>query len=373
MKKNLLKGFILSCICCISTIGHSQFITLTDTNFINWLNLHGFAPCIWGNQMDTTCSYILNATTIDCTGENIQNIDGVQYFDNLHELYCCCNKIGSLPPLPPNLTFLDCYANSLNSLPPLPNNLYHLACDYNHISILPDLPPALTELYCRDNLLTSLPTLPNGLYRLLCDDNQLTSLPSLPASLNHLECIRNQLTTLPPLPNKLNELRCTRNQLTSLPALPDSMFICMIDKNPNLHCLPQLGYIYIFQFDSIGINCLLTYPQGTWSCYPPFSSYPICDAGNNTYGCQFVSQVNEITSIDFHLSPNPTNGNITITIDESGLGAELNIYDVTGNRLLNTTLHTQSFVPETLNYPSGVYVAELKIKDANVKRRWVKM
>lgn len=39
----------------------AQFVTIPDTNFVNWLNANGFSSCMSGNDIDTTCSLILAA------------------------------------------------------------------------------------------------------------------------------------------------------------------------------------------------------------------------------------------------------------------------------------------------------------------------
>ena len=34
---------------------NAQFVTIPDTNFVNWLNSHGFSSCMYGIQLDTSC------------------------------------------------------------------------------------------------------------------------------------------------------------------------------------------------------------------------------------------------------------------------------------------------------------------------------
>jgi Leucine-rich repeat (LRR) protein len=116
MKKYILLLFIF---CLQLAPTKAQWVTIPDANFATKLQLL-FPSCMSGNQMDTTCAGIVNATSLMVGYLNITNLSGVQYFDNLTNLSCYNNQITSLPPLPHNLIDLWCYDNQLNSLPNLP-------------------------------------------------------------------------------------------------------------------------------------------------------------------------------------------------------------------------------------------------------------
>ena len=103
----------------------AQYVTIPDPNFVTKLQML-FPNCMNGNQMDTTCSGIVNATSLNVTYGNISNLSGVEYFDNLNNLNCYNNQLTSLPTLPNSLTALDCSYNQLTSLPTLPNSLTSL-------------------------------------------------------------------------------------------------------------------------------------------------------------------------------------------------------------------------------------------------------
>src|SRR5437870_2430627 len=81
--KALVLGCFLFCNC-----AKAQYVTIPDANFVAWLNANGYATCMVGNQMDTTCSVILSATTLDCTSSSLSDITGIQYFHNLTSLNC---------------------------------------------------------------------------------------------------------------------------------------------------------------------------------------------------------------------------------------------------------------------------------------------
>ena len=113
----------------------------------------------------------------------------------------------------------------------LPNSLQELWCCHNKLTSLPNLPNSLKELYCNSNQLVSLPDLPNSLQKLICWNNKLVSLPDLPNSLQYLDCRSNELILLPDLHNSLEELYCYNNQLLSLPDLPNSLQKLWCDNN----------------------------------------------------------------------------------------------------------------------------------------------
>jgi uncharacterized repeat protein (TIGR01451 family) len=285
----------------------AQWVTIPDPNFVTKLT-QLFPSCMNGNQMDTTCAAVVNATSLFVPGSNISNLSGIEYFNNLSTLNCSDNQLASLPSLPNSLTTLDCafnqllslpslpnsittlwcYANQLSSLPSLPNSLIGLHCYTNQLNILPDLPNNITTLWCYANQLISLPNLPNSLINLNCRDNQLTSLPNLPNNLTTLNCYNNQLTNLPSLPNNLSTLNCDNNQLNSLPEVPDSMQVFRIENN-NISCLENLPYLSNPNLANISNN--------PFTCVPNQTTYslglPLCldgDPLNNPNNC--ISAVN---------------------------------------------------------------------------------
>jgi len=236
------------------------YVTIPDANFAAWLNNH-YGSCMNGNQMDITCSAIINEDTVNVASHNISDLTGIQYFTHLKRLWCGNNHLTNLPVLPNTLQWLYCWCNQLTALPSLPNSIQFLDCSQNHLTTLPVLPDSLEYLECANNYLTSLPALPNAMYALGCDYNhlsslpamsntllylrceynQLISLPALPSYIQSLWCSANQLTSLPTLPNSLSELWCWGNILTSLPALPNSLveFICNTNQITTLPALPN--------------------------------------------------------------------------------------------------------------------------------------
>ena len=272
MKRVLITGILL---CSLFYGSKAQYVTIPDATFVTWLQNNGFAGCMNGNQLDTTCQAVLNATAFNITtgNLNIASLQGVYYFKHLDTLIISQSKIDSLNDLPLSLKYLDCsagrllshisyipdsltylwiWANKLTSLPTLPASLQYINVVENQLPALPNwpnglifamvggnpfytlpatLPPGLQYLDCMVDSLTSLPTLPSTLGVLRCGYNQLTSLPTLPASLYQLYCWYDGLTSLPTLPAGLAELWCQNNQLTALPVLPPAMVSLMCDSN----------------------------------------------------------------------------------------------------------------------------------------------
>jgi uncharacterized repeat protein (TIGR01451 family) len=220
MKTNLLRLFLIFYFSFfIFNSSSAQYVLIPDTNFRNFLMSNGFAGCMQGNTLDTTCLQVINATKINCSQSNIYDIEGIQYFDNLDTLICDRDSILILPPLPSGLTYFSVEINRITALPQFPPTLIYLNCNVNQLTSLPALPPGLKNLNCNFNNLVSLPTLPSTLNYLTVAANSLTSIPSLPPLLSTLSCSENQLTSIPALPSSLRLLHCFTNPLSSLPGL----------------------------------------------------------------------------------------------------------------------------------------------------------
>jgi uncharacterized repeat protein (TIGR01451 family) len=281
---------------------NAQMYYMPDSMLKIKLTNLGYAACIVGDSINSTCSLVANATYLDVSNYNILSLQGIEAFSALNKLICSTNSnlvITSLPPaldtliaegcyqlslpvlpstllylnvqggliptipaLPNNLRYINCSNNKITSLPALPDSLRELRCNSNLISIipnlpnelqifdcsmnfflisLPSLPPNLSELYCESDTLLSLPALPNSLSRLYCKNNHLDSLPSLPPALAFLDCYNNSIAAIPALPNSLIMLSCSYNQITSLPALPSllELLACEYNQLTSLPVLPN--------------------------------------------------------------------------------------------------------------------------------------
>jgi Leucine-rich repeat (LRR) protein len=214
-----------------------------------------YPSCVVNNQLDTTCSGILNATTFSIDNQcqclpNVDDLNGIQYFKHLQTLNISSQPVVAASPLPSSLkklianwTFTQNWNGPIPvDLSNLPDSLEHLESTNCHLTnaFLPSLPSRLTYLNLSNNKLTSVPTLPDSLNYFNCSTNLITSLPALPDNLNYFNCSINLITNLPVLPNALEELWCYTNSLTALPSLPSSLTIinCNFNDISNLPNLP---------------------------------------------------------------------------------------------------------------------------------------
>ena len=85
-------------------VASGQFVTIPDPSFVNWLMLNGYGGCLSGNQLDTTCSQVTGATSINAVSQSISDLTGITYFDSLDTLICDQNQLTFLPDLPPALS-----------------------------------------------------------------------------------------------------------------------------------------------------------------------------------------------------------------------------------------------------------------------------
>ncbi len=101
--KHTLPHKIKSClfICLMLAVffpAEAQYVTIPDTAFVSWLNNNGFSQCMTGNQMDTTCSAVLDSTDILCNNVPIRDLTGIQYFKSLDYLNCSNDSLYNIPP-----------------------------------------------------------------------------------------------------------------------------------------------------------------------------------------------------------------------------------------------------------------------------------
>jgi uncharacterized repeat protein (TIGR01451 family) len=232
------KLILLTLLSIITLLSNAQYVTIPDSNFVSYLQSE-FPTAMSGNQMDTTASVIIKAKSVNCSGDSISNLYGIQFFDSLKGLYCVNNLLSNLPKLPNSLVDINCRDNQITTLPKLPSRLVYLYCGENKLKQLPTLPNTLKGFACDYNQLTSLPTLPNTLVRFSCSYNDLTTLPALPDNLTELNSGGNKLISLPSLPTYLESLYCNINLLTELPSLPESLTVLWCQAN-QLSTLPDL-------------------------------------------------------------------------------------------------------------------------------------
>ncbi|MFN8436820.1 MAG: T9SS type A sorting domain-containing protein [Cytophagales bacterium] len=178
--KNIFRIFVFSLVLVLST-AKSQFVTLPDTVFRNFL-ISQYPTCFNTNkQLNTTCTLIKSAQSLNVCSLGISDLTGLQYFTNLVNLCCKSNKLTSLPTLPTKLVSLVGSDNNLTALPSLPTTLATLSVKKNKLTSLPTLPSTLVYLDCSNNSITALPTLPTAINTVLANNNCYLTIPVKPA------------------------------------------------------------------------------------------------------------------------------------------------------------------------------------------------
>ena len=408
----IFKAFLFCALFGCSSL-RAQYVAIPDSGFVVWLNAT-YPLCMHADSLDTTCTAIITAKSLNTSYYRISSLEGVQYFKSLDSLKCNADTtLTYIPALARTLRVLECRNDSLSTLPALPDSLYRLECEFNVLGNLPALPASLRTLSCYNNQLTHLPVLPVGLRALycsgnkidslpvlsdslivlscyanrmlglpalnnvlrdlICNDNTLEGLPVLPASLRNLDCYSNWLYSIPTLPDSLHALSCSYNRLnslpalprgltmlncehntiTSLPTLPDSLFQLFIDNNPNLRCLPLLNTIVDFEFYNTGIACLPN--VGNVYISNP-DTLNICDSTFNPYGCLQLNAVKEITKPSFSIYPNPAKTFFTITVDDKTVGGNMRLVSNTGQVIRTLKLQQVNSTIETNNLAAGLYI-----------------
>ena len=292
--KKLFTRTILALAFLVIGINHTQaqYVTIQDNNFKNWL-MQQYPSCFNVSQeMDTTCSDIVNETSLTLPNWNtdtLSNISAIQYFDNLHRIYIDNNNINAIDRFPSQLKKINIFGNPINTLPAFPamldtlmingisqsnnlsslsfpNSIIHLELSGTNLAYMQPLPPNLISLIVTGNNFTylgytnllnglpssllllnvdgcginSIPQLPPNLLRLSCNSNQLYNLPNLPSSLLELHCENNNLSQLPTLPNNLTNLSAGYSSISSLPNTLPPNLLALNMQNSNLDTIPNI-------------------------------------------------------------------------------------------------------------------------------------
>ncbi len=337
-----------------------NFIVIPDPNFVIWLNAN-YPSCMRGNKMDTTCTGVKSALSVDVTGKNIQTLEGIQYFRKLTLLNCSGNQLSDLPALPSGLTAFSCSYNQMTQLPALPSGITVLSCSGNKLSQLPTLPTSLVNLFCNENLLTSLPALPASLTKLQIHDNLLTALPVLPAALDELVCSKNQLTGLPALPSSLLMLICYDNKIHAIDAFPSGLQKLVCADNM-IKCFPEFpAAMYMISIIGNQFTCLPNYVNAMSTFEKDF---PLCkknDPVGNPNGClSLITSVGETTVSGIQIYPNPGTGIYQLELsDLKGTGATVEVLNVLGEAVFNTVMNGHSLQIDLRDQPAGIYIVRV--------------
>ena len=254
----------------------------------------------------------------------IYDLTGIESFSNLRFLNCAFNELTNLD-LSQNslLSNVMCGFNNIQNLNINQNiNLEHLMCSHNPISNID-----LTQ-----NI--NLKTLNCGVMSI----NELDVSQNL--NLDTIACGYNQISNLDLSNNQsLIALFCGYNQLESLDV-----------RNGN-----NINFTDFEANNNDSLNCI-SVDDSAWSA----NNWTDIDSHTSFSNDCNPSSV-EIIEIEKNLSlyPNPTNENITISINNFNGKIRTEVFDVIGNRLQNSNETTISL----LGYARGIYLLKVSYGD----------
>jgi Leucine-rich repeat (LRR) protein len=321
---------LLLILLCFPLLTLAQQTYVPDDNFEAYLEANGMGDGIANNDYVTTFN-ISGVSSLIMNNQNIADLTGIEDFTALNYLECTFNQLTNFDVSQNNsLTYLDCSGNNLTSLDVSSNT-------------------ALTYLVCYSNQLTFLDISHNTALTLLSfSNNQIISLDlSNNTFLTDLYCEYNQLTSLDVSNNTvLIRLHCFFNQLECLNIKNgnnNNMIIFLADANPNLTCIEVDDPTWATQ-NWTNVDAGVTFST---NC-----NYPL--------GC-FNINPNSVQEIPHSISlyPNPTNENITISIDNFNGNIQTQVYDLIGNRLQISNETTISL----RDYARGIYLLKVSYGD----------
>ena len=342
---------LLLILLCFPLLTLAQQTYVPDDNFEAYLEANGMGDGIANNDYVTTFN-ISGVSSLIMNNQNIADLTGIEDFTALNYLECTFNQLTNFDVSQNNsLTYLDCSGNNLTSLDVSSNTaLTFLDCSRNNLTSLDvSSNTALTYLVCYSNQLTFLDISNNTALTLLSfSNNQIISLDlSNNTFLTDLYCEYNQLTSLDVSNNTvLIRLHCFFNQLECLNIKNgnnNNMIIFLADANPNLTCIEvddptwaTQNWTNVDAGVTFSTNC--NYPLGCFNINP--------------------NSVQEIPQ-PISLYPNPTNENITISIENFNGNIQTEVYDLIGNRLQSTNETTISLQ----DYARGIYLLKVTYGD----------
>jgi Secretion system C-terminal sorting domain len=217
---------------------------------------------------------------------------------------------------------------------------------------------ALTHLYCMNNLLANLDVTQNtNLIDLFTYNNPfLTSLDvSQNTSLDRLDTENCALTTLDVSQNPLiTVLLCHINQLECLILTSGgntNIITLAAQNNPNLTCV---------EVDDVAYSNL------NWSTSIDVGASYSSNCGPCTVG------IDELLSSSISIHPNPTNGQLTISLEE-GTASAITIRNSLGQLMLSDKYSaTKQLGLDISNFPIGVYFIQIETDGEVITKKIVK-
>ncbi len=228
--------FVLLVFSCLKV--HAQYVNIPDTNFRNWIKSLSYNAISESGEFDTTNRIVTNFMKVNLD-PNINDLEGIQYFDSLRILTGSGNsnlKAATMPPLLEEISFENYFIDTLNITAPA---LRKLICRNCHIQIANILPPLVMDADLSENLIDTLNILSaSALQNLYVSQNQIRFIQNLPPTLNYIDISYNQLTSLNNLPFYLKAINASANQLQQIDSLNQSLESLIADANA-ITAVPQ--------------------------------------------------------------------------------------------------------------------------------------
>lgn len=309
-----------------------------------------------------------NAATgqFKCYGQNITNLDGIQYFLNIGTLEVKYNpNLHSIPNIDglTNITTLGLDSNDLTSLPNLSTlvNLQVLSFHHNRVAVLPSVSnlTQLKILFAQSNQLTALPSLTTlvNLDKLFISDNPITVIPSLSGlvKLKYFSSHRNPISVMPSMNNcvLLEYLICSENNVTAVPNITNCTLLKELwMPNCKLTTLPDLSSYTALHTVNVS-NSYLSYEDIIPSLGNP--GFNLTDFNFTGQRPGTASTINAVTSAAVE---------INLGFDNA-LTSNIYTWFKNGVFLVNTTVNKLNFASVTMA-DEGVYTCIITNTNPNL-------
>jgi Secretion system C-terminal sorting domain len=411
MKKLLLLFTILL----LSFHVHSQIVNIPDPVFKNVLvneqvaDLNGNGE--FDEDVDTNNDGEIQVSEAEAVlglsilANVIESLEGIEYFTSLTFLRCVGNLLTELDVSAlVHLEILKCYSNNIDSINV--NGLTQLSqlwVAWNQMENI-DLSTLqnLYWIYCTDNQLNSLDV--SGLYNLeaiWADSNAIPSIDltdntllfdislsnnllssievNFLQNLQFLNLSNNLLTEIDVSNlNSLVDFKIGYNNLTELDCSTTGVQVIHCENNPNLstinvqngvisHSDPDLLYwgFYFYDLPSLEFICM---DPGEWqalsvSGYDP-ANVVVATGPDCTLG------IEDISSNDFSLYPNPVNDELNLRANEEI--TSVSIHNVLGQELYNSNVDALETTIDLSNFAKGTYIINVTVGKDTFTRKLIK-
>ena len=329
-------------------------------------------------SLDVTQNTML--TELNCSYNQLSSLNVTQNLA-LNSLYCVNNQLTSLDVTQNTvLENLSCYVNQLNALDVTQNtSLISLDCHSNFLSAIDVTQNVDLEIFfCYQNQIIAIDVSQNiSLIHFWCYYNQLTSLDiSQNSYLDGLYCYNNQLTSLNTSQNGiLTKLICSSNQITELNLSQNTALMYIACDSNRLSCLNakninDTNLIFFNTVSNLDLHCIevnnTTYSAVNWTNVDAQVSF----STNCTNTCSTVG-IDELSSSSINIFPNPTSGQINISLEEAKTGV-LSIRNYLGQLVMKQEFKNTQEFNISLDVPSGIYFLQLEIDGELITKKVVK-